>query len=194
MAKGLQNSKKQGWTVGLNANASLLVVAEICLPTVEDALGPQNSQQVVGQHPLRELGPSETCKKLSEGLLQRPLLGYGFCVSALSPQRIIESLRLEKITKITKSNLQPTHTMPTDRGSQLQTYSFLEHSGDSDCTASLGSLCQCITSLSEKKFFLISILNLFWHNLRPLLLSLIPGRRGQLQPYHNLFSEISREW
>jgi len=40
-----------------------------------------------------------------------------------------------------------------------------------DSTTSLGSLSQCLTTLSVKKFFLISNLNLPWCNLRPLPLS-----------------------
>ncbi|KAK4810503.1 hypothetical protein QYF61_004283 [Mycteria americana] len=46
---------------------------------------------------------------------------------------------------------------------------------DGDSTTSLGSLFQCLTTLSVKKFFLISNLNLPWHNLRPfpLILSLV---------------------
>jgi len=40
-------------------------------------------------------------------------------------------------------------------------------------TTSLGSLCQCLTTLSEKICFLISNLNLPLHNLRPLPLILL---------------------
>ena len=49
---------------------------------------------------------------------------------------------------------------------------FLNTSRDSDSTTTLGSLCHCITSLSEKKCFLICNLNLPWHNLKPLPLVL----------------------
>ncbi|KAM7124178.1 COP9 signalosome complex subunit 5 isoform 2-T2 [Ciconia maguari] len=38
---------------------------------------------------------------------------------------------------------------------------------DGDSTTFLGSLFQCLTTLPVKKFFLISNLNLPWHNLRP---------------------------
>ena len=50
-------------------------------------------------------------------------------------------------------------------------------SRDSDSATSLGSLFQCLTTLLENNFFLISNLNLPWHNLRPfpLVLSLLPG-------------------
>ena len=44
---------------------------------------------------------------------------------------------------------------------------FLNTSRSSDSTSSLGSLCYCITTLSEKKFFPILNLNLCWHSLRP---------------------------
>jgi len=48
-------------------------------------------------------------------------------------------------------------------------------SRDGESTTSLGSLCHCLTTLYEKKCFLISNLKLSWHNLRPfpLVLSLV---------------------
>ena len=50
---------------------------------------------------------------------------------------------------------------------------FLNTPRDGDSTTSLGSLFQCLTTLSVKKFFLISSLNLPWCNLRPLPLILL---------------------
>ena len=44
---------------------------------------------------------------------------------------------------------------------------FLNTSRDGDSTTSLGSLSQCLTTLSVKKFFPISNLNLPRHNFRP---------------------------
>ena len=86
--------------------------------------------------------------------------------------RTIESLRLEKNTKITKSNHHPTPTMPTNQSLSATLPNF--------SNTSLGSLFQCITTLSEKKIFLISNLNLPWCNLRPspLILLLLTGSRG----------------
>jgi len=49
---------------------------------------------------------------------------------------------------------------------------FLSTSRDGDCTISPGSLFQCLTTPSEKLFFLLSNVNLPLHNLRPLLLVL----------------------
>lgn len=48
------------------------------------------------------------------------------------------------------------------------------HFGDGDSTSSLGSLLQCSTTLSARKFFLISNLHLFWITQRqfPLVLSI----------------------
>jgi len=46
-------------------------------------------------------------------------------------------------------------------------------SGDGASTPSLGSLFQRFTTLSVKKFFLISSLNLLWCNLRPFPLVLM---------------------
>jgi len=51
---------------------------------------------------------------------------------------------------------------------------FLNTSRDSDSTTTLGSPFQCFTTLSVKKCFLISNLNLPWHNLRPFPLILSP--------------------
>jgi len=56
----------------------------------------------------------------------------------------------------------------------LSTFTLsLNTSQDSDSTISLGSLLQCLITVSEKKFFLISNLNLPWSNLRPFLLVLL---------------------
>jgi len=56
---------------------------------------------------------------------------------------------------------------------------FLNTSRDGDSTISLGSLFQCFITLSVKKFFLISSLNLLWCNLRPfpLVLLLVTGEK-----------------
>jgi len=51
---------------------------------------------------------------------------------------------------------------------------FLNTSRDGGLTTSLGSLFQCLTTLSVKKFFQISNLNLPWRNLRPFPLILSP--------------------
>ena len=64
---------------------------------------------------------------------------------------------------------------------------LLEHLQGGDSTTSLGSPYQHLSTLLEKLFFLISSLNLPWCNLRPLplVLSLLPRRRGQPQPHQN---------
>ena len=51
---------------------------------------------------------------------------------------------------------------------------FLNTSRDGNSTTSLGTLFQCLTTLSVKTFFLISNLNLPWFNLRPFPLILSP--------------------
>ncbi|KAK4829606.1 hypothetical protein QYF61_005706, partial [Mycteria americana] len=55
---------------------------------------------------------------------------------------------------------------------------------DGDSTTSLGSLFQCLITLSGKKFFLISNLNLPWRNLRPfpLVLSLVVVESKKVSP------------
>jgi len=75
--------------------------------------------------------------------------------------RIIESLWLEKISKIMKSNHQPNTTMPTKQCPEVPyLHVFLNTSRDGDSTTSPGSLFQCLTALSVKNFFLISDLHL----------------------------------
>ncbi|KAK4832719.1 LOW QUALITY PROTEIN: hypothetical protein QYF61_025208, partial [Mycteria americana] len=62
---------------------------------------------------------------------------------------------------------------------------------DGDSTTSLGSLFQCLTTLSLNKFFLISNLNLPWCNLRPfpLVLSLVTWEKRPTPPRYTLLSE-----
>ena len=86
--------------------------------------------------------------------------------------RIVESLRLEKTSKIIKSNHQPNTTMPTKPCPEVPYLNvFFNTSRDGDATTSLGSLFQCFTSLSVKKFFLISNLNLLDADWGPCLSS-----------------------
>jgi len=61
------------------------------------------------------------------------------------------------------------------------------------CKASLGGLFQHVTALLEKKCFLISILNIPWHGLRPfpLIFSQLPRRRGRPPPRYNLPAVVS---
>ena len=104
--------------------------------------------------------------------------------------RIIESLMLEKTSKVTQSNPNSPHHVLSATSPR-----FLHTSGTVTPTTSLGSLCQCLTTLSEKKLFLISNLNLCWCNLKPLplVLSLLPERRDQHIFHHNLLSGYCRE-
>jgi len=89
---------------------------------------------------------------------------------------ITESLRLEKTSKIIKSNCHPITPMPAKpRPKVPHLHVFLNPSRDGDSTTALGSLVQCLTTLAVKRLFLISNLNLPWWNLRPspLVLSLV---------------------
>ena len=92
---------------------------------------------------------------------------------------IIEVLRLENTIKIMKSNHDLT-ILPNSNSPQLNhipehhIQTVFKHIRDGDSTTSLGSLFQCLTTLSVKKFFLISNLNLPWCNLRPFPLVLSP--------------------
>jgi len=81
--------------------------------------------------------------------------------------QIIELLRLEKTSKIVKSNL------------------ALNTARDWAATASLGNLGQGLTSLRVKNFYLISNLNLFFLSLKPLPLVL---------SLHALHQSVSHQW
>ena len=72
---------------------------------------------------------------------------------------------------------QPTPTCPLPMSLSVTSLWFWNTSRDGDSPTSPCSLC--ITALLGKKMFLISNLNLHWHNLRPssLVLSLLPGSR-----------------
>jgi len=69
-------------------------------------------------------------------------------------------VKVEKDHRDRQVQPQPIHTMPTDHVTQCPSALFLNISGDGGSTISLGSLCQCITTLSEERFFLMS--NLKW--------------------------------
>lgn len=72
--------------------------------------------------------------------------------------KVTESTRLEKIIKIIKSDHQFITTTSKSTSSALS----LNALRDVDSTTSLSSLFQCLTNLGEKKFLLISNLNLSW--------------------------------
>ena len=91
----------------------------------------------------------------------------GPCEVTVSVSRALTGLnesqnhRLEKTSKIIKSNHHPNTTMPTKPkvSRSASSASFLNTSRDGDSTTSLGSLFQCLATVSVKKFFLISNLN-----------------------------------
>jgi len=93
----------------------------------------------------------------------------------------------EKASKITQSNQQPITLCPLPMALSATSTRLWNTSKDGDSTTSLGSLCHCLTALAEKKFSLISNLNLPWHNVKPFtfVLSLLPGRRGRPPPLYN---------
>jgi len=76
--------------------------------------------------------------------------------------RIIKSLWLEKPSKITKSNLNPSPSHPLTMSLSATSPHFFNIPRSCDSTTSLDYLFQCITMLSEKKFFLISNVNLHY--------------------------------
>ena len=94
----------------------------------------------------------------------------------------VESLRLEKTTKIIQFNCQIITTVLTEPCLSVPhlSSSWKAPGMVGDSTTSLDGLFQHTTTLSEKNFFLISNLNLSWCNLRPLLLvlSVVTWKRG----------------
>ena len=76
--------------------------------------------------------------------------------------------------------ISPTPPCPLTTSLSATTPHFSNNSGDRDFTTPLRSPYQCLTTHSENNFFLLSNLNLPWHNLRPspLVLSLLPGSRA----------------
>jgi len=102
---------------------------------------------------------------------------------------IIETLQLEKSTKITKSNPKPSMLCPPNHVPQCHINSFLEHLQGQWLRHFPGQSVP-LPHYSEKKFFLIFNLNL---RPLPLILLLLPGRRGWPSPHHNLLSGRCRE-
>lgn len=92
---------------------------------------------------------------------------HKWCLGALLA--IMESFWLEKTFWIIKS-VSLTHSIPSlDHVTQCHIHTTLR------CLhrwgLHLGSPFQCFAPISVKKFFLMSNLNLHWHNLRPCLTS-----------------------
>ena len=80
--------------------------------------------------------------------------GLGLFALLLMTGRKSESHRLEKTCKIIKSNHQPNTSMPTKPYLEVpHLHVFLNTSRDGDSTTSLGSLLQCLTTVSVKKHF-----------------------------------------
>ena len=94
-----------------------------------------------------------------------------FLISHSNVDRVIESSSLEKTFKIIESNHQPDLPTPVTKPCPLVLNSrVLNTSRDGYSTTSLGSL----TTLSMRKFFLASNLNIPWHmRTVPHILSLV---------------------
>ena len=93
----------------------------------------------------------ETKHKVSWVCIDISIMNYHYLMYHSNTYTVIESLRLEKIIKINKSNPQPNLTMPTNQVPQCHISMFLEHFQGGDSTTSLGSLCQYLTrNIAEK--------------------------------------------
>ena len=85
-----------------------------------------------------------------------------------------ESLRMVKTSNV-KPNSNPPPPCPPTVSLSATSPRFLNTFRDGDPTTSLGILCQCLTALLEKKFLLVSKLNLSCRSLRPSPLILAPA-------------------
>jgi len=101
--------------------------------------------------------------------------------------------KVGKTTEVIQSNYQPMPVTTLDLSLSAVSTQLLNTSRDSGSTTSLGSLCHCLTSLAEKKFFLISNLNLlgttwgcyFWSYYR-----YVGEEAAELQNYTHTESEL----
>ena len=109
------------------------------------------------------------------GLVFFPLWLYLLESQAFAHFRIIESesFRLDKIFKITESSCKPNSAKSTTKPLNATSARLLNTSRDGDSAAYPGSLFWCLPTLSVKNSFLISSLNLPWHNWRPSPLDLL---------------------
>jgi len=111
---------------------------------------------------------------------RRELWPQGWRAQKGTEQLRTESLRLEKTSEISKSNPNPPHHAQQPHPS----VPHLHGSGTPPGTVTAPlpvQLSHCITTLSEKKCFLISKLNLPWHHLRPSPLVLKKQFAGKTQ-------------
>lgn len=100
--------------------------------------------------------------------------------------RVLESLGSGNTSGVAPPSPAPNTAVPGPTA-RVASAGFLSARRDGDCTA---SLCQCLAALSVRRLFLISSLNLPWHNWRPcpLVLSLVAGTRGRPEAVHSLLS------
>ena len=89
-------------------------------------------------------------------------------------------MKTGKITTIIQSNHQAMPVSILDQRHPLPHPLFSWTPPGTVTTTSLGRMFQYLTTLSEKKFFITSNLNLAWYNSRPspLVVSLLPGEEA----------------
>ena len=131
------------------------------------------------------LSEVSVCSPPDCGLRFNPIANSNLLLEALGGEYpslyvVSEAQSLEKTSEIPKSNPNPSLSCALTMTPGDTPAGFSNTPRDDDCTTTLGSLCRCITTLSEYERFLIANLNLSWCNLRPLplILPLVPGRRG----------------
>ena len=87
--------------------------------------------------------------------------------------RIIEKQRLEKTLGLSSPIINPSPWCPLNHVSMCHIYTILEHFQGWWLNHFPRQPLPCLTTLPEKKFFLLSNLSLLWHNLKPLPLILL---------------------
>ncbi|XP_051625283.1 uncharacterized protein LOC127461479 [Manacus candei] len=104
--------------------------------------------------------------------------------TALLNQRVTGSAGLEGTFEIINPSLDPTPLWFPAHGTDATSSLSLNTSRDGESTPSLGSPFQWLSTLSAKKFFLISNLNLPWHSCRPspLVLLMVAWEKRPIPP------------
>ena len=126
-------------------------------------------------------------------VLPQKLCGLGCRACVLIPLlRIIESLSLEKTTKI---QVQPHPTTPTDRVPQCHISMVLGYLWEQVSPPLPAQPVPVHHRSFREEMFPTFLYQLSWYNMKPspLVLLLLPGSRGQPPPRHNLPSGSCRE-
>ena len=131
------------------------------------------------------------------GVRQSPTLHQSLGAQQQSQShRIIESLRLERAPRSLSPTVIPPPPCPLTHIPQCHISMVPEHLQGQWLHHSLGILYQCITTLLEKKIFLISNLNVPMGSLSPILVLRAQGHSepGKREPNFKRLSVLKNLW